>query len=690
MTDDRTIHQDLLASLDEQQRLCVTEPSPALCIVAPAGSGKTTVLTRRIAYRVMTRAAQASRILAISYTRAAAYQLKRRTEELLDGQSIQSGTLHSIALQSLKRYWAYRGMRVPSVLERKESLIALAVAETGASRSSPDQSESLPGSQQSVRAAMEIIGLAQAAGLTPETLTESDRIRFLLDRVDPSAIRSIFVRYEQLKRERNLLDFDDILSSCATALAEDEQFAAGERFLYRELYVDEFQDMSPAQVHVLLGYLGERDRVTIVGDPRQAIYGFSGSDPNLMGEMRSNFPDMKMIQLTKNYRCTPEILVSANSLLRELPNDLVGSPGSATRPTQPSSRPQIFAAEDELEETTIAIRHIKEQLYRGVSPRAIAALARTHHVLQPLRVALHRASIPYHTSESTDLSTADAARTALQEITYSQHPQSLSELRDILESHLDGSAPHTVSLEAIHRLHEAVARARREDSTLTLSEFVELYEAGAFDTVARSQGITLSTFHRAKGLQWHHVHLLGVEDGLVPHSHARTAAALAEERRLLYVAMTRATNSLVITHAESRVFNARSQRRRRSPFLDALSPTEPLQAHREQDLGTTLTAIEETLGGTRELRTLRRYQALERWRIQASRAARVSPTSVLDTKALRKLSLYDSLKDEEELARRIDQESVRSSRHRRELLHLLMELDHEEYDLSDTYRAQNH
>jgi DNA helicase-2/ATP-dependent DNA helicase PcrA len=528
----------------------------------------------------------------------------------------------------------------------------------------------------------ETIALAKATGSTPQTLKESVPPRPQSERPDPQLVREAFRLYEDRKQERHLLDFDDILSRCSTALATDEQFAHGERFLIREIFVDEFQDVSASQVHLLRAYLGESDRITIVGDPRQSIYGFNGSDPHLMNEMRSEFAQMKVVHLTKNYRSTPEILTSAQSVLNQAFHGSSDARDTATRPPQPESRPHILACDNTTEEAAIALRYIKEQLYRGVAIRSIAALARTHQVLQPLRIALDRAAIPYRTSDNNPTQSNDDSQAALREILRLHAPRSLTELRDILESTIGEPATDADSAKLMHRLHESVARARREDSALSVAEFAELFEEGAFDAVAQRQGVTLSTFHRAKGLQWYHVHLLGVEDGLVPHSQARTGDALEEERRLLYVAMTRATNSLVITHARTRSFGTRVHQRRPSPFLQTLSFSESEESRKPESGSRSLERREEMAANSSTVLSLQRRRALEQWRLQAARAARVSPTSILHNRSLQALSTDDTLADESIIASRIESQNVRSVRHRNELLQLLLSLNRDREQLS--------
>ncbi|MEA3078566.1 MAG: ATP-dependent helicase UvrD/PcrA, partial [Actinomycetota bacterium] len=297
-------HPHLLAGLNAAQHDAVTTGAAPLCILAGAGSGKTRVLTRRIAYRVHEGTADAEHVLALTFTRKAAGELRSRLGQLGVRGQVVAGTFHAVAYAQLRRRWADRGEQAPALLDRKVRIIAPLLGRprpgTAAVQAADVAGEiewakarMVPPSQYEVE--------AERAGRTPP--------------LSPAEMASIYERYEAEKKKRGRVDFDYMLARCAHALDTDEEFAATQRWRFRHLFVDEFQDVNPVQFSLLKGWLGDRPDLCVVGDPNQAIYSWNGADPTLITKLATRIPGTETVTLEHNYRSTPQVVATANRIL---------------------------------------------------------------------------------------------------------------------------------------------------------------------------------------------------------------------------------------------------------------------------------------------------------------------------------------------------------------------------------------
>jgi DNA helicase II / ATP-dependent DNA helicase PcrA len=272
--------EDVLVGLSSSQRAAVISESEPLCVLAAAGAGKTRVLTCRIAYRAQRGTGDPAHSVAVTFTRKAAGELQHRLRQLGLREQVAAGTFHALASAQLHRWWSDRGQPPPVLLERKGRLLApLAGSRRGLAHASVAD---LAGHLEWARARM----------VTPEHFEAAVRAegRLLPTGVTAADLAALYSRYEHEKRRRGLVDFDDLLSLCADALEGDSEFAGAQRWRWRHVYVDEFQDLNPLQHRLLLAWLGASRDLFVVGDPHQAIYGWNGADPDLLAQVPRRWP----------------------------------------------------------------------------------------------------------------------------------------------------------------------------------------------------------------------------------------------------------------------------------------------------------------------------------------------------------------------------------------------------------------
>ena len=547
----------LLAGLNPAQHEAVTTDAAPLCILAGAGSGKTRVLTRRIAHRVHTGAADAPHVLALTFTRKAAGELKGRLRQLGVRDSVVAGTFHAVAYAQLRRRWADRGERAPALLDRKVRLLAEIVGRPAAGSPAlqlADIASEIEWAKARLVPASQYVVEAERAGRTPP--------------VAPAVLASYFEQYEALKRRKGLVDFDDLLGLCARALDTDEEFAATQRWRFRHLFVDEFQDVNPVQFRLLKGWLGDRGDLCVVGDPNQAIYSWNGADPRLLTNFSRLFPTATTIRLDDNYRSTPQVLCVANAVLGDDPAH-TAPPLRPHRADGPAPVVRSFATD------TAEAHGIAAAIRRHHGPTRPwshhAVLVRTNAQAVIFEQAFRAAQIPFRMRGGGGLLRQPEVKAALAELAASParvpFAARVTELEVLARAEVGlGSDERRANLEALVRL-------AREYQLLDTGASLPGFNAWLGATVQGDEpeesgdAVDVVTFHRAKGLEWPVVYVAGLEKGLVPIGRAESPAADAEERRLLYVALTRAHEELQCSWAERRMFGERVIARAPSPWL---------------------------------------------------------------------------------------------------------------------------
>lgn len=606
----------LLEDLTAEQRDAVTTKASPLAIIAGAGSGKTRVLTRRIAWQSATGAIDPRKVLAVTFTRRAAGELRRRTRALGLRDDVAAGTFHSIALAMLRDHWADAGRKPPDLLDRRMAFLAKHNPKLDRATIADIDAE---------------IGWARARLVTPEAYPDAAAVAGRRPGRGVGTVARVYAAYDEAKRKRRLVDFDDLLALCHATMTQNDRFAAAQRWRHRHLLVDEFQDVNPLQFALLQSWLGPDSTLVVVGDPNQAIYGWNGAEPELLERIGDHLPGTAVLRLRTNFRSTPEILGAAARVLGV-------DPQPAARP--PGEEPTIRVLDGHDEAIAIA-RSVRGAHKPGAPWRHQAILARTNAQLPAVRAALEHSGIPTRSRGDGALlrrpevmellDTWDASMRLSDALSEAAHDppdraEGLSEERQMmLRAFLDVARGH-LELERRATVADFVASLRSDDRV-----------GGVHD------GVELATFHAAKGLEWPIVHLIGVEDGYVPIAHARGAAARAEERRLLYVAATRAERELHVSWSRTREVGESVVERSPSPWIEAFrGAPAPLPDDRPSiaNLRAKIAAVPDLdLTVTdREQRDLVRDQLLL-WRDDAAARAKVAPAAVLPDRTIERLSI---------------------------------------------------
>ena len=549
----------LLHGLNEAQADAVTTDAIPLAIHAGAGSGKTRVLTRRIAWRSLTGLSDPRRVLALTFTRKAAAELRSRLRVLGLRDQVAAGTFHSVAYAQLRTLWRDNDMPEPELLDRKFLLVT----------------SLLPRDRRSTDV-LDVIGeieWAKARRFIPETYAAGAEEAGRHPPLPLTVMARIFDEYETQKKKRNQVDFDDLLNECRRALKGDKRFADAQRWRFRHLYVDEFQDVNPLQFALLNAWLGGRHDLCVVGDPDQAIYGWNGADADHLRRFDTHFRDGTVLELRQNYRSTPQVLRTAAAALSG------HEPMESNRPSGPN--PTITNHPSAAEEAAAIARRARDS--RGVDRpwSQQAVLVRTNAQAVVVATALQKADIPVRTRSGSALLDRDDVKAVLGDMEQSNRPLG-DELADLGPDPGESTETEPVD-EASSGTRDterdaAYAELRRladeflaVNSTGTATEFAAWVRREASTGIDDStDAVEVATFHGAKGLEWPIVHIAGLEKGLVPIAHARDPESVAEERRLLYVGLTRAEEALHLTWAAERTFGTRTSKRSPSPWLDDL------------------------------------------------------------------------------------------------------------------------
>jgi DNA helicase-2/ATP-dependent DNA helicase PcrA len=551
---------DLLRGLDSTQRDAVTSRAAPLAILAGAGSGKTRVLTRRIAWRAREELIDPRHVLALTFTRKAAGELRTRLDRLGVRHAVTAGTFHAIALAQLRRRADEQHRALPALLERKVRLLLPLVPARGR------------------EAGLIAADLASEIEWAKARLVRPDgyeRAVALAARTPPrpaAEVAAVYREYERLKRRRGLVDFDDLIWGCADALERDADFAAAQRWRFRHLFVDEFQDASPAQFRLLQGWLGERADLCVVGDGDQAIYGFAGADPTYLVRFLAHFPperfpDAGVVRLGGNYRSTPQVVAASRAVLGGR------RPGATVRAGRPDGPvPEITDYDtDDLEARAVA-RAVATAHRDDVRWSRLAVLYRINAQSALFEEAFARAGIPFRVRGGGRFLDRPEVKVALDALrasartapgrTFAEH------LTDLAAHDDDGSEELHEHIDAIVRLgHEYLDSEGTGGSVDGFLAFLQAALRGDDAGATGNDAVELLTFHRAKGLEFDTVFVTGLERGLVPISHAKTPEALDEEQRLLYVALSRAERVLHLSWARQRTIGGRVTNRTPSPWV---------------------------------------------------------------------------------------------------------------------------
>ncbi len=520
---------EILDNLNPEQRRAAEAVRGPVCILAGAGSGKTTTITRRIAWQVASGALRSDQILAVTFTDKAAGEMRSRLQRLgVDG--VEARTFHSAALSQLRRA---RGEGPGRILSTK----ALLLRQIG--NTLPPPFRFRPAGDLATE-----VEWAKNRRLTPQTYR--DGLNGHEPPIPDDLMARVFGEYERRKSSSGLIDFEDLLELTIRMYEEDEWALAALRERFAAFTVDEYQDVNLLQQTLLELWLGPRDDVCAVGDDYQSIYGFTGASPEWLLGLARRFPDATVVRLEENYRSTPQVLALANRLVPKLGG--AEKTLRATRPEGPAPELRGFdSPEDEGEWVLARVRDLRSE---GVPYEQMAVLMRLNARSVDFEELFADAEIPF---QGAALLARDGARQLLKALRGAGFGSLAGEVRRIarqqgmVEPVPDGLGERELVRQAdLARLCKLAEEF--DDGTKTAQQWVEWLKA-RFDHGAQG-GVHLLTLHRAKGLEFDAVFLPRVEEKELPCKAAmRVPAQIAEERRLLYVGITRARRQLALTWA---------------------------------------------------------------------------------------------------------------------------------------------
>jgi len=585
-----------LERLDAEQRHAVQHEAATLCILAGPGSGKTRVLTHRIARRVADGSADPRRIMALTFTRRAARELRERLEQLGIRDLGAVGTFHSLALAQIRRHRVDAGRRPPVVVANRRQILA----------ELSDGRRDVP-----IGLASSEIEWAGAQGLTPDEYRHGDGRR-RIGSSSAAAVAALHTDYNQHKRRRGMLDFDDLLVECTRLLRTEPAFRDAQQWLFRHFFVDEFQDLNATQFALLRAWLGDRDDLCVVGDADQAIYGWNGADASYLTALGEHYPAAETVELRTNHRSAAPIVRAAAAVLGRAPTD----PSSGELIGEGEPPPTITEYPDEEAEALGIARHLRHRRTPGTPWRRFAVLTRTNDQLMVIARGLDALGIPYRLrGRGGVLRLPEVAEVVEQLVAAGTRFGTTA--ADLFEELDDGPAA---------RVAELAMQFTAEDPRPTGDAFRSWLRTlrpsdldGGFDAV------DLVTFHAAKGLEWPSVVVAGAEHGFVPIRDDDP-----EERRLLFVAVSRAEQELSVTWARHRLVGNQVVEREPSPWLASIeAATVPPPPPPPERIGGLLAEARAAVG-SKDPATLACAERLRRWRDTTARARRISAGALLD------------------------------------------------------------
>jgi DNA helicase-2/ATP-dependent DNA helicase PcrA len=587
----------VLAALDPEQREVALATRGPVCVIAGAGTGKTRAIAHRVAYAVRTGVVNPGHVLAVTFTTRAAGELRGRLRQL-DGPGgsglaqVAARTFHSAALRQLVHFWPVTiGGRPPAVLDSKVALLAEAA-----------RAARVPATGPELRDLATEVEWAKVLQVRPEDYAAEAASHGRTPPVDHQAAGRVYAAYENLRRDRHLVDFESVLELTAAILAGHPAAAAEMRDRYRYFVVDEFQDVNPLQKLLLDVWAGDRDDVCVVGDPRQTIYSFTGATSGYLTGFAAEFPHATVVKLVRNYRSTPEVVDCANRLAQGrtgwgrggraglAPQGDGGPPLVAQRASGPPA--EFSEYDDEAAEAAAVAARARQWMDSGLPPRDMAVLVRVNAQTERFEQAFADAGVPCQVRgaqrffdraevrQATGLLRAAAKSARAPDEPGGSGPaqHAAAEVRHVLAgigltreppSGRGAARDRWESLAALAQLAEDHCAAAPGAS---LADVVaELARRAVAEHAPQVEGVTVASLHAAKGLEWDVVFLPGLTEGNLPIVHADSDEAVAEERRLLYVGVTRARQQVLLSWPLARLPGGR-RNRTPSRFLDGLRP----------------------------------------------------------------------------------------------------------------------
>ena len=522
--------EEILAALDTEQRAVATAVRGPVCVIAGAGTGKTRAITHRLAYAVDIGVVDPQRILALTFTARAAGEMRTRLRAL-GVPSVAARTFHAAALKQLMYFWPQvLGGRFPALLTTKTGFLGEALNRANVSAVKNNAV---------LRDVAGEIEWAKVIGLAPDEYIRAvddyaRPIRISNNKVDATQIARVYEAYESLKKQERAIDFEDVLLLTVGMLEEEREVRDRVRDQYRYFTVDEYQDVSPLQQRLLDLWIGKRDDICVVGDPAQTIYSFAGASPAFLLNFTHKYPNAEVIRLSTGYRSTPEIVNTANAILRS------ANLGHELDPMNDhGERPTARGFHSEGEEASALVDAIKADIDSGLASHEIAILTRTNAQLDLFENALNQAGIENQVRSAERFFNRPEVReilTAIRSASVLSEGDWLSDLRDALKPF--GESEYV-------RAFLQLARDLEGDGLTSLRAFLrEIEDRAEQNNPPVLPGVALATLHAAKGLEWPKVYVAGVSASILPWGNQ----PMEEERRLFYVGITRAQKSLSISY----------------------------------------------------------------------------------------------------------------------------------------------
>ncbi|GFG97374.1 ATP-dependent DNA helicase UvrD2 [Mycobacterium timonense] len=580
-----TVADPLTAGLDDEQREAVLAPRGPVCVLAGAGTGKTRTITHRIAQLVAGGHVAAGQVLAVTFTQRAAGEMRSRLRAIDAAAgtgpavgAVSALTFHAAAHRQLRYFWPrVVGDTGWQLLDSKFAVVARAAGRTRLNASTDD-----------VRDLAGEIEWAKASLIGPEEYPAAVAAGGRDIPMDAAQIAGVYAAYEALKvRDESLalLDFDDLLLHTAAAIENDAAVAEEFRDRYRCFVVDEYQDVTPLQQRVLSAWLGDRDDLTVVGDANQTIYSFTGASPRFLLDFSRRFPDATVVRLERDYRSTPQVVSLANQVIAAARGRVAGSKLHLVGQRPPGPAPTFHEHTDEPAEAAAVAKAIARLIESGTPPSEIAVLYRVNAQSEIYEEALTEAGIAYQIRGGEGFFNRQEIKQALLALQRAAERGPEGPLPDVVRAVLEPlglTAEEPVGTRARERWEALSALAELVDDEVAQRpqlEFPGLLAELRMRADARHppvvQGVALASLHAAKGLEWDAVFLVGLADGTLPISHALAhgaeSEAVEEERRLLYVGITRARMHLALSWALARSPGGR-QGRKPSRFLNGIAP----------------------------------------------------------------------------------------------------------------------
>lgn len=624
------VRAQALEGLDPEQSAAVTAPRGPVCVLAGAGTGKTRTITRRIAHLIESGQVNPSQVLAVTFTARAAAEMRERLAGLGvsgPGGAVVAQTFHAAALRQLRYFWPrVMGSARWELMDNKFRLLTRVTRDRGLDAADRDL----------IRDLASEIEWAKSSNLGPADYPDAAAASHRDLPTDARTVAEVFAAYEDAKVSPDgdrLLDFEDLIIYTTMILQAEPAIADEFRSRYRSFVVDEYQDVTPIQQNLLDAWLGERDDLTVVGDANQTIYSFTGATPDYLLDFTRRFPDATLVRLQRDYRSTPEVVDLANRVIGNAVGRIAGTRLKLVGQRDGGPAPVFSENEDAESEVVCVVAECKRLLRAGVPPTEIAILYRVNAQSQQYEEALSEAGIDYQVRGDQG---------------FFSRPEIVAGMRR-LTTLAEGPPPPMGVVDAVRRALVAVgltdaepAGANAKARWQQLLRLVELVEAivaeqpsaefagvvKELETRSRSKhalvvdGVTLSSMHAAKGLEWDAVFLTGLHEGSVPLARATgTREEIEEERRLFYVGVTRAREHLHLSWSLSRGDGRRSSRKR-SQFLDGLLPdtarTRLAEPRQEPDRNV--------------------LKALTAWRGDYAARQNIAPVNVMSTMMVRRIA----------------------------------------------------